>query len=102
MLLYDRANLPPLVHPPITTIALSLTTPIATSDLGDDRDAAAIFHQRLSESSYILISEVDLSFKSRPPTITGGDELGTSLEHLCETSGSAIHCHQTGVLLAMV
>ena len=68
--------MPPLVHPPITTIALSSTTTTATQDLADDSDPT-LLHE-WSELSYILISTVDvLSFGSHPPTITGGDEPGT-------------------------
>lgn len=69
---------PPLVHPPMTMIALSLTVAIATADLGDDNDAVVFLHE-LVDSSYILIPDVVvlLLYRSRPPITTGRDELGT-------------------------
>ena len=57
----------------MTTIALSQTAATATEDLADGNDL--IFFR---EFSNILISAVGIiPVVSCPPTITGGDELGT-------------------------
>ena len=44
--------MPPLVHPPMTIMALLLTVAIATADLAESKDA--IFLHDLLESSYNL------------------------------------------------
>ena len=66
----------PSVCPPMTMMALLWTAATPTAHLGDDNDP--IFFYEWSELSYILISAVNLlSLPFHPPTITGGDELGT-------------------------
>ena len=66
----------PLVHQPITIMALSLTAAIAAIALLDVSDDW-IFSHTLLELSYILMSVVgDVKFAFNPPSTTTRQEFG--------------------------